>query len=72
MKLVTFKVSGSAGAQRRPGALRAPFPYYSDKLDLELEIGIVVGRGGDWPAAGAARVERRIKALSRQASLERP
>jgi 2-keto-4-pentenoate hydratase/2-oxohepta-3-ene-1,7-dioic acid hydratase in catechol pathway len=23
-----------------------PYPYYSDKLDLELEIGIVVGRGG--------------------------
>lgn len=23
-----------------------PFPYYSDKLDLELEIGIIVGRGG--------------------------
>jgi 2-keto-4-pentenoate hydratase/2-oxohepta-3-ene-1,7-dioic acid hydratase in catechol pathway len=23
-----------------------PFPYYSDKLDLELEIGIVIGRGG--------------------------
>src|ERR1043166_9634200 len=23
-----------------------PFPYYSDKLDLELEIGIVVGKGG--------------------------
>jgi 2-keto-4-pentenoate hydratase/2-oxohepta-3-ene-1,7-dioic acid hydratase in catechol pathway len=23
-----------------------PFPYYSEKLDLELEIGIVVGRGG--------------------------
>src|SRR4029077_1484857 len=23
-----------------------PFPYYSDKLDLELEIGIIVGKGG--------------------------
>src|SRR5262249_24067698 len=23
-----------------------PFPYYSDKLDLELEIGIIVGRVG--------------------------
>src|SRR5947209_14389212 len=23
-----------------------PFPDYSDKLDLELEIGIIVGRGG--------------------------
>ena len=23
-----------------------PFPYYSDKLDLELEIGIIIGRGG--------------------------
>ena len=23
-----------------------PFPYYTDKLDLELEIGIIVGRGG--------------------------
>jgi len=23
-----------------------PFPYYSDKLDLDLEIGIIVGRGG--------------------------
>jgi len=23
-----------------------PFPYYSEKLDLELEIGIIVGRGG--------------------------
>jgi 2-keto-4-pentenoate hydratase/2-oxohepta-3-ene-1,7-dioic acid hydratase in catechol pathway len=23
-----------------------PFPYYSNKLDLELEIGIIVGRGG--------------------------
>jgi len=23
-----------------------PFPYYSDKLDLELEIGIIVGRQG--------------------------
>jgi 2-keto-4-pentenoate hydratase/2-oxohepta-3-ene-1,7-dioic acid hydratase in catechol pathway len=23
-----------------------PYPYYSDKLDLELEIGIVIGRGG--------------------------
>ena len=28
---------------RRPAI---PFPYYSDKLDLELEIGIIVGRGG--------------------------
>jgi 2-keto-4-pentenoate hydratase/2-oxohepta-3-ene-1,7-dioic acid hydratase in catechol pathway len=23
-----------------------PFPYYTEKLDLELEIGIIVGRGG--------------------------
>ncbi|MBV9582154.1 MAG: fumarylacetoacetate hydrolase family protein [Chloroflexi bacterium] len=23
-----------------------PYPYYSDKLDLELEIGIIIGRGG--------------------------
>jgi 2-keto-4-pentenoate hydratase/2-oxohepta-3-ene-1,7-dioic acid hydratase in catechol pathway len=23
-----------------------PFPYYSDKLDLELEIGIIIGRTG--------------------------
>jgi 2-keto-4-pentenoate hydratase/2-oxohepta-3-ene-1,7-dioic acid hydratase in catechol pathway len=23
-----------------------PFPYYTDKLDLELEIGIIIGRGG--------------------------
>jgi 2-keto-4-pentenoate hydratase/2-oxohepta-3-ene-1,7-dioic acid hydratase in catechol pathway len=23
-----------------------PYPYYTDKLDLELEIGIIVGRGG--------------------------
>jgi 2-keto-4-pentenoate hydratase/2-oxohepta-3-ene-1,7-dioic acid hydratase in catechol pathway len=23
-----------------------PFPYYTQKLDLELEIGIVIGRGG--------------------------
>lgn len=23
-----------------------PYPYYSDKLDLELEIGIIVGKGG--------------------------
>jgi 2-keto-4-pentenoate hydratase/2-oxohepta-3-ene-1,7-dioic acid hydratase in catechol pathway len=23
-----------------------PFPYYTDKLDLELEIGIIVGKGG--------------------------
>jgi 2-keto-4-pentenoate hydratase/2-oxohepta-3-ene-1,7-dioic acid hydratase in catechol pathway len=23
-----------------------PYPYYTDKLDLELEIGIIIGRGG--------------------------
>ncbi|MBV9327604.1 MAG: fumarylacetoacetate hydrolase family protein [Chloroflexi bacterium] len=32
-----------------------PFPYYSDKLDLELEIGIVVGRGGRNLSLDAAR-----------------
>ncbi len=32
-----------------------PFPYYSDKLDLELEIGIVVGRGGRDLSLEAAR-----------------
>ncbi|MBV9170286.1 MAG: fumarylacetoacetate hydrolase family protein [Chloroflexi bacterium] len=23
-----------------------PYPYYTDKLDLELEIGVILGRGG--------------------------
>jgi len=32
-----------------------PFPYYTDKLDLELEIGIIVGRGGRNLSLAAAR-----------------
>src|SRR4030095_9825775 len=32
-----------------------PYPSYSDKLDLELEIGIIVGRGGPTLSLGQAK-----------------
>src|SRR5919199_836739 len=37
-----------------------PFPYYTEKLDLELEIGIVVGRGGRNLSLDEANLEVRI------------